>query len=109
MKAMLGISLYSYLYLKLAKPLCLSYYRLCFFFNIIREEGRTGSARKQGEGRMNREVAQTMYTYISKCKNDKIKERKKKKLGAAEHQLLVPCTIIDVAPLSKGTKMGCEP
>jgi hypothetical protein len=28
----------------------------------------------QGEG----EVAQTMYTYVSKCKNDKIKERKKK-------------------------------
>jgi hypothetical protein len=28
---------------------------------------------------MNREVAQTMYTYISKCKNDKIKEREKEK------------------------------
>jgi hypothetical protein len=27
----------------------------------------------QGEG----EVAQTMYIHISKCKNDKIKERKK--------------------------------
>jgi hypothetical protein len=24
------------------------------------------------------EVAQTMYTHMSKCKNDKIKERKKK-------------------------------
>jgi hypothetical protein len=30
------------------------------------------------EGRR-REVAQTMYTYVSKCKTDKIKERKKKK------------------------------
>jgi hypothetical protein len=26
------------------------------------------------------EVAQTMYTHVSKCKNDKIKERKKKQL-----------------------------
>jgi hypothetical protein len=24
------------------------------------------------------EVAQTMYTHVNKCKNDKIKERKKK-------------------------------
>jgi hypothetical protein len=28
-----------------------------------------------GGGR-NREVAQTMYTYVSKCKNDKIKKKK---------------------------------
>jgi hypothetical protein len=48
MEAMLGISLYSYLYLKLAKMLSLSYYFLCFLFNKIREEGRTGSAWKQG-------------------------------------------------------------
>jgi hypothetical protein len=33
MEAMLGISLYSYLYLKLAKMLCVSYYLLCFLFN----------------------------------------------------------------------------
>jgi hypothetical protein len=46
---MLGISLYSYLYLKLAKMLCLSYYLLCFLFNKIEEEGRTSSAWKQGE------------------------------------------------------------
>jgi hypothetical protein len=38
MEAMLGISLYSYLYLKLAKTLCLSYYLLCFLFNKIGEE-----------------------------------------------------------------------
>jgi hypothetical protein len=48
MEAMLGISLYSYPYLKLAKTLCLSYYCLCLFFNKIGEEGRTGSAWKQG-------------------------------------------------------------
>jgi hypothetical protein len=35
MQAMLGISLYSYIYLKLAKTLCLSYYLLCFLFNKI--------------------------------------------------------------------------
>jgi hypothetical protein len=44
MEAMLGISLYSYLYPKLAKMLCLSYYLLSFLFNKIREEGRTSSA-----------------------------------------------------------------
>jgi hypothetical protein len=48
---------------------------LCFLFNQIREhESRTGSAKKwEVEGCL----AQIMYTYISKCKNDKIKERKK--------------------------------
>jgi hypothetical protein len=70
MEATLGISLYSYLYLKVAKTICFSYYLLCFLFNIIREEGRTDSARK-GWG-----VAQTMYIHVSKCKNDKIKGEK---------------------------------
>jgi hypothetical protein len=46
MEAMLGISPYSYPYLKLAKTLCLSYYLLCFLFNKIGEEGRIGSAWK---------------------------------------------------------------
>jgi hypothetical protein len=42
MEAMLGISLYSYLYLKLAKMLCFSF---MFFFNKNGEqEGRTDSA-----------------------------------------------------------------
>jgi hypothetical protein len=50
MEATLGISLYSYLYLKLDKTLYLSYYLLCFLFNKISEqEGGTGSAWKQGE------------------------------------------------------------
>jgi hypothetical protein len=43
MEAELGTSWYSYLYLKLAKMLCISYYLLCFLFNKT-EEGRTGSA-----------------------------------------------------------------
>jgi hypothetical protein len=37
MEEMLGISLYSYLYLKLAKTQYLSYYLLCFLFNKIGE------------------------------------------------------------------------
>jgi hypothetical protein len=47
MEAMIGICLYSYLYLKLAKILCLPYYLLCFLFNKIGEMSRTGSAQKQ--------------------------------------------------------------
>jgi hypothetical protein len=50
MEAILGISLYSCLYLKLAKMICLFYYRLCFLFNKIGEEGETGSVQKQGWG-----------------------------------------------------------
>jgi hypothetical protein len=51
------ISLYSYLYLKLAKMLCLSYYRLRFLFNKTREqEIGTGSALKRdGRGGAGRE------------------------------------------------------
>jgi hypothetical protein len=48
MEATLGISLYSSLYLKLAKMPCFSYL-LCFSFNKIREERETGSALKQEE------------------------------------------------------------
>jgi hypothetical protein len=44
MEAMLRISGYSYLYVKLAQMLCLSFYLLCFFFNKIGEERRTGYA-----------------------------------------------------------------
>jgi hypothetical protein len=52
MEAMLGISLYSCLYLKPAKTICLSYYLLCFLFNKIgEEEGGTDSSWKQGVGR----------------------------------------------------------
>jgi hypothetical protein len=67
MQAMLGISLYSYPYLKLAKMLCLSYYCLCLLFNKTGEqEGRTGSA-------WMRSVVQIMCTHVNKCKNNKTK------------------------------------
>jgi hypothetical protein len=45
MEAMLGISLNSYLYLKLVKMLCLSYYLLCLLFNKI------GGWRGRGRGK----------------------------------------------------------
>jgi hypothetical protein len=63
MEAMLGISLYSYLYPNYQKTICLSYYCSCFLFNKIEEEGRTGSALGgvgEVEGRSGGEVAQTM-------------------------------------------------
>jgi hypothetical protein len=62
--------LYSCIYLKLAKILCLSYYLLCFLLSKIREqEGGTDSSpeagRREAGGR-----GQAMYTHVSKCKND---------------------------------------
>jgi hypothetical protein len=77
----LAISLYSCPYLKLAKALCLSYYLLCFLFNKIGEEGRTGSAWKCGQGGggggrrgagggRGGEVAQTLYICMNKCINN---------------------------------------
>jgi hypothetical protein len=55
MKAMLGIHLYSYLYPKLAKTVCLSYYLLCFLLKKIGDEdGGTVSAGKRGVGGLRR-------------------------------------------------------
>jgi hypothetical protein len=50
MEVTLGISLYSYLYLKLAKTICLSYYLFYFLLNKIGEEGGRGSAWKRRFG-----------------------------------------------------------
>jgi hypothetical protein len=64
MEAMLGMFLYSCLYLKLAKMLCLSYYLLYFLFNKIGEEGRTGSSWKAGGwGTGGRDGPNNIYTY----------------------------------------------
>jgi hypothetical protein len=76
------ISLYSCLYPKLAKTIYLSYYLLCFLFNKIRE-GWNRSAWWQWGGHCGGgkgEVAQTMSTHVSKCKNDKIKGEEKNKI-----------------------------
>jgi hypothetical protein len=69
MEMMLGVSLNSYLYLKLAKMIHLSYYVLYFLFN---KTGR-GWDRFCLEWVKRREVAQTMYTHVSKCKKEKRK------------------------------------
>jgi hypothetical protein len=73
MEAMLGISLYNCLYLKLAKTEGF----VCFLFNKTRErEDRTGlSWKRVGVGGWG---GDTMYTYVSKCKNCKIKGGQKK-------------------------------
>jgi hypothetical protein len=75
---MLGFSLYRYLYLKLAKMLCLSYYPVHFLFNKIRGWNRFCPDVHGGRGAGGEWVAQTMYTRVSKYKNDKTKERKKR-------------------------------
>jgi hypothetical protein len=53
-------------------------YLFCFLFTKVGEkEGRTGSAWKRGGlggEKQGREVAQTMYTHMNKCKNNKIKQ-----------------------------------
>jgi hypothetical protein len=81
-EAMLGISLYSYLYPKLSKALCFSYYLLCFLLNKIGEqEGKTGSAPKWGRGRavVREGVGGTWpkVYHVNKCKNNKMKGKKK--------------------------------
>jgi hypothetical protein len=70
MEATLGISLYSYLYLKLAKNtvflvIC------CFLFYKTVEKSRFCLEAGDGDG-----VIQIMYTYVSKCENDKKKDKK---------------------------------
>jgi hypothetical protein len=60
MEAMLEISLYSYLYLKLAKMLCLSY--MFSLQHNWRTEGRTGSAWKW-EGETGKGGPNNVYTY----------------------------------------------
>jgi hypothetical protein len=81
MEAALGISVYSYLYLKLAKMLCLFHYLLSFLFNKIEgKEGGAGSAwKRRGE------VARTMYTHVSKCKSYKLKKERESYLYREFH------------------------
>jgi hypothetical protein len=62
MEAMQGMSLYSYLYLKLAKMLCLSYYPLMFSL----QQNWTKRCPEVG---WEVGVAKTMYTHVNKYKN----------------------------------------
>jgi hypothetical protein len=68
MEAMIGICLYSYLYLKLAKTVFLIIFYV-FLKQIWRTRVQNPGNRVGGWG----EVAQTMYTHVSKCRHDKIK------------------------------------
>jgi hypothetical protein len=65
-EAMLGISPYSYHFVFLI---------ISYVFSLTKSEKRVEQV-LPGSGE---EVAQTMYTHISKCKNDKIKEKKNNK------------------------------
>jgi hypothetical protein len=67
MKTIHGLFLYSYLFFKVAKMPCFSYYLSCFFFyEIGKQEPFCPDMRGGGE------VAQIIYSHVSKCKNDKI-------------------------------------
>jgi hypothetical protein len=68
-----GNFLYSYLYLKLAKMSCFSFYPLWLFFYKIREqEGRISSVGAGGGTGRRGEVAGNRVgdTHVCKCKND---------------------------------------
>jgi hypothetical protein len=70
-----GISLYSYLYLKLAKMLC--FFLLSLMLSLQQNQRTRGQNRFSSEAVWGLgEVAQIMYTHVSKCKNDKIKFKK---------------------------------
>jgi hypothetical protein len=78
-EATLGIALYSYPYLKLAKMICLSYYVLCFLFKKIKhkraEQVLPGKEGVEGEW-AGGGGAQTMYIHVSKYKNNKVEGKK---------------------------------
>jgi hypothetical protein len=79
LEAMLGISLYSYLHLKLAK--IIFFLIIAYVFSSKKTENKRAEQvlprSSAGWGGVWR-VAQTMYTHVTKCKNDKIKQRKKR-------------------------------
>jgi hypothetical protein len=68
-----GISLYSYLYLKLAKVPCFYYFLYFFLLQNQRTREQNRFSWRWGG------VAQILYIHVSKCKNDNIKKEKKEK------------------------------
>jgi hypothetical protein len=74
MEAMLGISLYNYLCLKLAKMLV--FLIVSYVFSPTKSEqvppGKRWERCEEGEG-----SPYNVYTHINKCKNDKIKKERK--------------------------------
>jgi hypothetical protein len=61
MEAIVGISLYRYPYLKLAKTFCLSYYCLCLLFNKVLPGSKGGRGEWEGAG--GRNGPNNAYTY----------------------------------------------
>jgi hypothetical protein len=72
MEAMLGISLHSYPYLKVAKMLS---FLLSLMLSLQQNQKTRGwNQVLSGRGREGgRKVAQTMYTHMNKCKNNQVK------------------------------------
>jgi hypothetical protein len=75
MEAMLGISLYSYLYLKLAKTLCRYVFLIIsYVFSSTKSENKReeqvlppeGGGEAGVWGRQQGEMSQTMYTHMNK-------------------------------------------
>jgi hypothetical protein len=67
MEATLGISLYIYLYLKLAK--CYVFLIISYVFSSTKSENKRVEHVLPGSGGEGKE-AQTMHTHVCKCKND---------------------------------------
>jgi hypothetical protein len=75
MEAMLGISLYSYLSQTSKNAVFLI---IAYVFSSTKLENNRVEQILPGSGGVG--VAQTMYTHVSKCKNDKINKNKIKRL-----------------------------
>jgi hypothetical protein len=73
MEAMLGIFLHSYFYLKLAKNNMSFLLSLMFSLQQNRGRGWKRFCLEVGQGGNGGGNAQTVYTHVSKCKNDEIK------------------------------------
>jgi hypothetical protein len=78
MEATLVISLYSYLYLELAKMLSFLLFLIFSLKQNQRQRAEPVLGKREG-GQEEGEVAQTMYTHVSKCKNHKINKKQTKK------------------------------
>jgi hypothetical protein len=75
MKAMLGISLYGYLYSKKEKN-CYVFLIVSYVFSSTESEKKKAEQVQPGSGGLGK-VAQTIYTHVNKCKNGKIKRERK--------------------------------
>jgi hypothetical protein len=70
MESTLGMFLYSYLYLKLAKHYV---FLISYIYSSTKLENKRLEQVLPGSGKGVGAVTRTMYTHASKCKNDKIK------------------------------------